>query len=300
MKIPCLSLVGFLFVMTCGSPRHVGAQETRGGEVTLEEIFEKRHGRSDLPGRLREISGLAVTDDGALWAHNDERGAVYQTDPETGEVLQERVLGPPRVGGDFEGLAWDGARFHLVTSTGTLVSFFPGDERNVRSYATQQTVAGALCEVEGLALDPTDGSLVMACKEVFSPPNRGQTLLLRVNPPVAGGEASNDPLPVQAALVLSEAALESAGLPAPLKLTGVTIHPERGTWVLVAGPQERVVEVSRDGIVLDWVNLKSGRHPQPEGIAFSISGSWLYVADEGSGRDGRVTVYRTDRNPGSG
>lgn len=263
--------------------------------LALEEMFEKRHGRSDLPGRLQEISGLTVTDDGSLWGHDDERGAIVRIDPETGEALRELVLGPPRVAGDFEGMAWDGSRFHLVTSTGTLVSFFPGEERNVRSFATHQTVAGELCEVEGLVFDPPSNSLVMACKEVLSRPNRGQTLLLRVTPPPIGGTESNDPLPVQGALSLSEAVLESAGLKAPLKLTGVTIHPRRGTWVLVAGPQERVVEVTREGEVVGWVNLKSGRHPQPEGIAFDPSGSWLYVADEGSRRPGRVTVYRADR-----
>src|SRR5262245_54963359 len=55
-----------------------------------------------LPQRLREISGLAVTPDGRLFAHGDERAALYEIDPERGRILKSFSL---NVRGDFEGLA---------------------------------------------------------------------------------------------------------------------------------------------------------------------------------------------------
>ena len=208
--------------------------------------------------------------------------------------LEARVLGPRPIQGDFEGLAWDGARFHLVTSTGTLLSFEPGTDEMVTDYAARATRAGDWCEVEGLAFDPRVGALIMACKTVLRGDQRGLTLLLAVAVPGPDTVEAAPPLPVTVALSLDEATLDALDLPSPLRLSGVALHPLRDQWVLVSAQQARVIEVARDGAVVASVRLRSGRHPQTEGLELDPTGEVLFLADEGAGGRGRVTTYRAD------
>ena len=50
-----------------------------------------------LPRRLREISGLAVTSDGRLFGHDDERAVIYEIDVEGGQIVKSFAIGdPPR------------------------------------------------------------------------------------------------------------------------------------------------------------------------------------------------------------
>ncbi|HSH75825.1 MAG TPA: hypothetical protein VLA09_09090, partial [Longimicrobiales bacterium] len=80
--------------------------------------FGRRSARFDLPGRLDEISGLAVTTDGRLFGHDDERAVVHEIDPGAGAVEKRFSLGDPPLRGDFEGIAVVGERFFMVTSGG--------------------------------------------------------------------------------------------------------------------------------------------------------------------------------------
>jgi hypothetical protein len=51
--------------------------------------FSPEAGKTEkLPSVLSEVSGLATTPDGRLFAHDDERAIVYQVDPENGEVIK--------------------------------------------------------------------------------------------------------------------------------------------------------------------------------------------------------------------
>ena len=59
----------------------------------------------DLPKSLREVSGLAFTADGRLFAHDDERAIVYQLDYSDGAVVKRFALGDPPDEDDFEAIA---------------------------------------------------------------------------------------------------------------------------------------------------------------------------------------------------
>lgn len=63
--------------------------------------------RVRLPKTLQEVSGLARTPDGALWALNDggNPAQLYRLDPHTGQVLETRTLPVPNR--DWEDLAPD-------------------------------------------------------------------------------------------------------------------------------------------------------------------------------------------------
>ena len=67
--------------------------------------FGTRSARADLPGRLDEVSGLAFTPDGRLFAHDDERAWVHEIDPATGEVGKRFMLGERTAHDDPSALA---------------------------------------------------------------------------------------------------------------------------------------------------------------------------------------------------
>lgn len=249
--------------------------------------FETRSMRADLPGRLDEVSGLAFTPDGRLFAHDDERGRVYEIDPETLDVGKRFDLGDGSVRADFEGIAIVGTRFFLISSTGILYEFAEADDDESTRYRTSDTGLGATCEVEGLTYDERADELLIACK--VATPNRGEIVVHRL--PLDPSAARQGPSRIQ------RSQLSNHGLDDDFAPSGITIDPATGTLVLVSAQTEAVIEVARDGSVLSGVQLSRGRHPQPEGVAFGLDGA-LYIADERNGQDARVTVYARRTLPG--
>ena len=135
--------------------------------------------RVTLPAALHEVSGLAVTGDGRLFAHGDEHGVVFQVDPATGKVVKRFSLQPGaqevdlgkksrdgRVAGDFEDIAVVGDRFFLVTSNGVLVEFREGQDGGAVPFTAYPTSLADGCEVEGLAHDPASDALLLLCKQM--------------------------------------------------------------------------------------------------------------------------------------
>ena len=241
--------------------------------------FEDRLRRFDLPGRLDEISGLAMTADGRLFAHDDERGRVHEIDPITGEVGKRFDLGAALVRGDFEGMAIVGERFFLISSRGALYEFREGADREDVDYRVTDTRVGGDCEVEGLDYDPFDEALLIACK--ISTPDRSMIVMHRL--PI---DPSHEPLP---ALRIAKAGLGAFGFGDDFDPSGVAVSPT-GSILLVSGRHDGLIEVDRSGAVLAAVELSDGRHPQSEGLALGADGT-LYISDERSGKAPRLTAY---------
>ncbi|HUF75282.1 MAG TPA: hypothetical protein VMM35_03345, partial [Longimicrobiales bacterium] len=132
-------------------PATAACQGQRTGSTVLDRHdFARSTSHFELPGRLDEISGLAVTPDGRLFGHDDERALVHEIDPMSGSVGKRFSAGDPPLRGDFEGIAIVGERFFLVTSTGLLYEMREADDRSEAPYRISDTGLGAHCEVEGL------------------------------------------------------------------------------------------------------------------------------------------------------
>jgi uncharacterized protein YjiK len=76
--------------------------------------------------------------------------------------------------------------------------------------------------------------------------------------------------------------------------SGIERDPTTGHWLLVAGPERAVVEITPDGRVIAGAALSRRGHRQPEGIAIA-SDLTLVIGDEGAGRRGTLTAYRHAR-----
>lgn len=285
------SLVEYLAVLCLAplclacAPAGSPAQEAAPGLVAYD--LEGTAARFEMPGRLGEISGIAMTSDGRLFGHNDERATVHEIDRETGEVGKRFSLGDPPFDGDFEGLGIAGDRFFLITSQGLLYEFREVGDRETALHRVTDTGLGATCEVEGLDFDARDEALLIACK--VTTPDRGSLVVHRL--PLDPGQARLSPIEIP------RSQLTAFGLDPRFQASSVAVSPT-GTLFLASAAPEALIEVDRTGRVLGAVELRRRRHPQPEGLAFGPNGD-LYIADErNDAPTGAVTRYARVRVEG--
>lgn len=258
--------------------------------LTLTERydFEAHSDRARLPNRLDEVSGLAVTGDGRVFTHTDERAVIYEIDPSDGGVIKRFGLGVPALSGDFEGIAIAGERFFLVSSQGFLLEFREGAAEQVVAFRGVDTGLLSRCEVEGLAHDPSTGTLLAACKTVPGR-DRGAIVVYRIDAATLGLRPDRITVP------LSE--LERVGLRGSFAPSGIEVDPATGTLILVSARDEAIVEIRPDGTVLSGFRFGASRHPQAEGVTFLPDGS-LLLADESQGGRARLTRYGPRPLPG--
>ena len=138
------------FLSLLGAVGLTGLAEVQEYRTLVERYdFSSRSMRRDLPGRLDEVSGLAFTPDGRLFAHGDERAWIHEIDPKTGEVGKRFMFGERTARDDFEGIAIVGERFFLISSGGLLYESREGEDREDKAYRVTDTGLGQSCEVEG-------------------------------------------------------------------------------------------------------------------------------------------------------
>jgi uncharacterized protein YjiK len=236
-----------------------------------------------LPGRLREISGLARLESGELVAHNDERARITVLDPKSGAALRSFDLqGEPR--DDIEGIATGDGILYLMNSSGRVYVTRVGQDGEKVPFTTVDTGLGRLCELEGLAWDGRRKALLLPCKRARTQALAGQLTLFVV--PVAGGQPSRIEVPLaEIARRTGQRAIEP---------TAVEVDERTGHILVLSSGPRMVVELDGDGTLVAAVELKKSRHPQPEGL--TILPEAILVSDEGTdGGPGTISVYACQR-----
>lgn len=269
-----LAVVPLLLLAAAGAPGDP--------RVPAAPELEREPARHRLPRELREVSGLAATPDGRLFAHGDEAATVYQLQPAGGRVLKRFSLGAPPFAADLEGIAVAGSRLYLVTSDGVLYEFAEGPDGGTVPFRAVDTGLGARCEVEGLAYRAAGEQLLLACKTARRPEVEGR---------VAVYAYSLRERRLGAAPVVSVAwsALPGGKGKEEFHASGVEVHPS-GEIYLVSARDNLLLRVVPPGRVAGAHRLRRGRHPQAEGIAFLPDGT-LVVADEGGSGAATLSLY---------
>lgn len=236
-----------------------------------------------LPRKLREISGLALTRDGRLLAIADEEAVVYEIDYENGALIKAFAFGDPAVRGDFEGIAVLNGKVWLMTSHGRLFSAVEGADGDHVEFQQFETGLGKYCELEGLGQDRKNNVLVLACKETRA--KRDGLKLFELSVTESNINAAGD-------FDVPEAAITDAIASKHINPSGIAIAPDSGRRILVAARQRAIVQLSRDGALIDAIILpKKKRHRQAEGVEITDDGR-LLIADEGRDGKARLAVYR--------
>lgn len=238
----------------------------------------------DLGRSLREISGLAVDRSGRLFAHQDERGIVFQLDPSDGRITKTFRIGRNGVRGDFEGIALAGSRMFLISSDGELVEFGEGADGTSVEYERRNIRSRRTCaEIEGLDYDAAADALLLACKITTGRNLRDRLVVLTL--PLLTGELAAEPrfsIPLQF--------LDRYDLDSELSPSGIAVHPVTRSIFIIAARENLLVELDPAGGVLGVARLRGKSHHQAEGIAFAADGT-MYIADEGRSGRATLTVY---------
>lgn len=241
-----------------------------------------------LPAELREISGLAVSPEGRVFAHGDEDATVYQLDPHSGRVTKRFALAAsgsdPALGkksrdghltGDFEDIAIVGDRFFLVSSNGVLLEFPEGEDGASVPYRAYPTGLEQVCEVEGLAHDPSTKSLLLLCKTMREKSERQQVTVYSWS--LADRTRRDRPR-----LAVPWNALTRVTGGKEFNGSAIALAPGQ-SLLMVAGPQRLFAEVGSDGAPLRGGSMDQDTHPQPESLAFLPDGSLLVASEGGKG-----------------
>ena len=236
-----------------------------------------------LPPRLAEISGLATTADGRLFAHDDERAVIYELDYRAGELVKAWAMGESPVRGDFEGIAVVGDRVWLVNSDGWLFEAEEGEDDDRLLYNAYGTGVGRDCEVEGLAYEPADDTLLLLCKTPRVNELEGIVAIYRWSP----DERRLVSPPIRLRLAAAGPGFDRE---AEFRPSGIERDPVTGHYVLIAARDQYIAEVEPDGTWIGIRPLDPDAHEQPEGIAFGPDGT-LFLADEARRGRARLTLY---------
>ena len=236
-----------------------------------------------LPAELKEISGLAVTANGNLLAHNDEQGRVFVIDPKRGVVVKQFMLGKGDLRGDFEAIAVSGTEIFLLVSNGTIYRFREGADGQSVPYTTIDTKLGRECEFEGMAVDRPDGVVLLACKNVSKKGPRGQLVIYRWS--LQGGPMQQPSmLTVPLSLLIGPNGWKS------LHPSDMAIDPVTKNYVMIASQEKALIEITTAGEVVSARPLPEASE-QAEGLAITNDGI-LMISDEGNRSLATITLYR--------
>lgn len=267
--------------LSAQTPRDTGAAADR-QPVLDRYAFNERAADWRLSNRVREISGLAHTSDGRLLAHDDERAVIYEIDITTGDVIKGWAFGDTPARGDFEGIAVVADRVWLVTSDGRLYEGAEGEDDERVLFNTYGTGVGRKCEVEGLAYEPMDETLLLACKTPRTPELEGVVAIYRWS--IASRALIDPPIRIRKEEILKH--LDRSDF----HPSGIARDPQSHHYVMVAARQAALAEIRADGSVVAVRALQPRVHPQAEGIVIS-SDLTLLVADEGAARRARLRLF---------
>lgn len=270
-----------------------------GGVLGRYDLAGEPSWQTRLPKDLDEISGLAFSPDGRLFAHGDQDATIWQLDARSGKRLKTFSVassdhdpdlgkkgGKGTLTGDFEDIQIVGDRFFLIASNGVLIEFREGADGGSVPYTAHDTGLGRTCEIEGLAHEPASRSLLILCKIPHQDAYKEQIVIFAWS--LDGATTDTTPeIRVDYSKLSGTGASKFHG-------SALTFAPDGKSLVLVAGPQEAFAELSLSGAVLSSGGLDRKFHRQPEGLAFAPDGT-LLVSDEGAGKRATLSGYSPRR-----
>jgi uncharacterized protein YjiK len=265
-----------LLLAACAETAPVDAQQA-GASGSLFAAQSDTQWR--LPNELREISGLALSPDGRLFAHNDERAVIYEIDATRGAIVKAFALGDGALRGDFEGLAIspDGV-FWIATSRGELYRFNEGADGATVSFEVLNSGLRDVCEIEGLAYLPAEESLILGCKQ-----NEARDMRSTVSLYSWRFSGSAEPW-----REVPEREIAAAAGVEDFRPSSLDVDARSGRLLVLSANDAALAELDGEGRLVAAHALRG--HPQPEGVAVLQNGA-LVISDEGGRGQAQLSRY---------
>jgi uncharacterized protein YjiK len=234
-----------------------------------------------MPAQLREISGLALTSRGTVFAHDDNSGRVYEIDPKTGIVLKGfSLIGNQK--DDFEAIAIAGTDIYLMSSDGKLFKFREGADGQQVNFQIFNSGLKKDCEFESLAFEADSSRLLMACKRLHEKDARQDLVIYRLPLPLNRATMTMMRIPLDE--VVGQNKWKN------FRASDMTVDPNNGNYVLIASHESGLVVLTPDGTVVRSEPLP-GDHRQAEGVAITRD-NLLLISDESNVKPAMLTLYR--------
>lgn len=250
-----------------------------------------------LPEKLTEISGLSLTEDGLMYAVQDENGSVFR-------ILNKDIEEIPfRKDGDYEGIEVVGEYVYVVKSSGTVykISNFGTDKQMREDF---NDFLDDDHDVEGLSYEKESNCLLLACK-MFGKEDNGKRDIYKFD--LATNKVLEEPYfsisisEIKAEAEKNAANTESKDSKAFAKLlekkgdeftyapSAIAIHPISGHVYITSSQGKLLLVTDKQGKIIHLAKLDKSVHRQPEGLAFDKTGN-LYISNEG--KDEKGILYR--------
>lgn len=253
-----------------------------------------------LPNNLEEISGLSYIDKHRLACIQDEKGNIYIFNLSTGDIETKIDFGDD---GDYEGIELINNDAWMLKSNGTLYkssNFLDDQEPDVNKYTTALSGKN---DAEGLAYDPFNNNLLIACKgHPFTDDKKGKEFKAIYSFDIETKQIDINPfLLIELDTVkfyknyntMTELGVEFLALfdeskgDVSFQPSGIAIHPVTSNIYILASVGNILIVFNRAGIMMAMIKLRSKYYPQPEGICFGPDGT-LYISNEGDGDKGTI------------
>ncbi len=236
-----------------------------------------------LPKELKDISGLAMTPDGRLFATEEKRAIIHEINFIEGTIVKTFSFGRPPAKKDFEAIAIAGKRFFLISEKGLLLEGREGFNGEGKVFNQHDTGFGKFCEIEGLATTKT--KVLILCLKAKDKAYKGFLTIFSWD--IATKSADEAPF--------LKVDLSAENMPPEVREispTGLEVLPN-GTLLILSNSKKMLLEITQAGEILGWSLMNKKRHNNPEGIALTPNGN-LIIADEGS--PATIQVYKGSEN----
>lgn len=285
-------LSALLLAITCGPAQRLIAQE--GYRWDEPELI------SALPDILEEISGLGMSPDGSdeLLAVQDEKGKVFRLNTRNGEMIWSTDFWKD---GDYEGVEGVSGEIWVVKSTGTLYQIKKPGEPNQRVEKFNTHLTGDN-DVEGLAYDPSQNRLLLACKVDADDDGRPKNARYIFAFDLNSKRLSEEPVYTIEHQAVNEylgSCPKSSGHEKlceffsdeddyDLAPSSLAVHPITGQLYLTSSKGRILMVIEPDGRIVYLHKLDKDLLPQPEGLAFTEDGTLFLSTEAKNGQPPRL------------
>lgn len=240
--------------------------------IKIEQTWE-------LPGKLKEISGIAFLPPNKMACVQDEKGKIFIYNLSTSRIEREIEFAGK---GDYEGIAIDGNVAYVLESNGTVyrVSDFYGAAKTSRF----ETFFTSKNDVEGLFFDKKNNRLLLAVKEK-DPNSKDQKGIYEVNLPSM--ELNKKPvfkISLDGTFSSKKGKKEKPGSFYPSE---VAVDPSSAEILVLEARRPQLLVLDSMGVTKALHKFDPKLFPQPEGVTFDASGN-LYISNEGN----PATIHR--------